>query len=166
MSTLDKLKNVCYHYNMKNKEKNKLANLNEQNEAKAISWIKEIIDEASKEIGCEDFFFCLELATEQPTRRNGAVAVMEIVENNPYRQAKIRLYPCAIPMYNSGNKEILLMSLLHELCHLKTNKIYDAAVDRFSSKDLIENLNEGLTDEISRLLEKVLKLKNPKKFKL
>lgn len=129
-------------------------------------WVMEVIKEASREIGCENYYFVLELANNQPSRENGSIAVMEIVENTPYKQAKITLFPCTLEMHKNGNKKILLMSLLHELCHLKTNKIYDAAVDRFSSKDLIDNLNEGLTDEISHLLEKVLKLKNPKKFKL
>jgi hypothetical protein len=47
--------------------------------------------------------------------------------------------------------------ILHELCHILTDPLYNTALSRFTTRDVVENERERLTDTIAVIIKNLIK---------
>jgi len=80
-------------------------------------------------------------------------AYMEHAFHYPYKTTEIRYDERALKDFeDKKNHEFLRKVLVHELCHSITDPLYNTAYDRFTSKEVLENERERLTDHIANII--------------
>lgn len=76
---------------------------------------------------------------------------MSCYVNYPYKDVTLGYSDEAI-MFYKNNKSKLDQTIIHELCHVITDELYNHAVDRFTSKKNIVNVNETCVDHIANVV--------------
>lgn len=80
-------------------------------------------------------------------------SLMECLCVYPYIDAQFNYSDKVVDMWK--NKESVVHIILHEMCHLITDPLYNKAVYRYVGKHEIEDEREKLTDVISKLVLKI-----------
>lgn len=110
-----------------------------------VAWIKKQIDYYKPILGLDIID-----VNVVPINNNN---YMETVCSYPYIDSEIRYSSRAFENWKTG---ILKKDrILHELCHLITDPLYCVGLDRFSTKDQIENERERLVDTISAIIRRI-----------
>lgn len=80
---------------------------------------------------------------------------MEITTTYPYLEPVIKYSDSALNQWKSGilKKDIIL----HELCHILTDPLYNKSLSRFVGENEIEDEREKLTDTITVILNNLIK---------
>ena len=79
--------------------------------------------------------------------------MMQIAFSYPYMYVKIFYFDKTIKDWINGDN--LISHITHELCHMITDPLYAKALERFASRQEIEDERERLTDYISNIVCKL-----------
>ena len=82
-----------------------------------------------------------------------------------YRTAYIKYYGSAIEAYNRGDFKLLVDALIHELLHLYTVPLVDAAVNRFVTEREIYDISEEATESLAFVMRRLLNKVTPELYK-
>lgn len=81
----------------------------------------------------------------------------------PYKNIEVHYAKDVFEDWKNGEKDEAEQVLIHELCHVFTDPLYSKAVDRFPSKNEIEDEREHLVDHITNIIWKNMACKGKKK---
>ena len=109
-------------------------------------WIKAKVDFYAPFLGLELHEITVEKSAEQ--------SHVGITCNYPYLDPTIKFSDKALEDWKKG--KIQPDRILHELCHILTDPLYVKAIQRYSSKNEIEDERERLTDTIAAILKKLI----------
>lgn len=93
----------------------------------------------------------LDSFTLQPIEKSGSKA-SESKLNYPYRDIQIRYSEDLFKDWENEKFNDAIQVLIHEMVHPLTDPLYCVSMDRFVSRDQIENEREGLTDYIANIV--------------
>lgn len=111
-----------------------------------VTWIKKKIEHYKPILG-------IELQEIGVRRGSPKVEYLEISFTYPYLDPSISYSQHALENWQKG---ILKPdSVLHELCHIITDPLYDSAFERFINKKTIEDNRERLTDTMAAIIRKL-----------
>jgi len=68
-----------------------------------------------------------------------------------YLRGTLRLYPCVLKDWESGNKKEVKDVVFHEISHLVTQHLYDVGVATYRDDGEMRDAWETLTEVVSRL---------------
>jgi len=77
----------------------------------------------------------------------------DFIYNYPYLNQTIGYSELAFKEWNEGKNQTSF--ILHEICHALTDPLYSKAVQRYVSKNEIEDERERLTDHICNIILKL-----------
>lgn len=84
----------------------------------------------------------------------------------PYKTAYIDVSPMAIDMAKTEHgRQQLIHALVHELCHVHTAPLADAAQSRFLTENELETRVEEVTESLADYVRENLQIKYPTLFK-
>jgi hypothetical protein len=106
-------------------------------------WIKQQIKHYSILLGVQLNDITLE-------RKEGEDEYMSITCTYPYIDPIIYYSESAYKNWKKGN--LKRDRILHELCHILTDPLYYVSLDRFVSKNTLNNERERLTDTIASII--------------
>ena len=81
---------------------------------------------------------------------------LSITCSYPYLQPTITYSSKSFSDFKEG--KLKRNAILHELCHMITDPLYSKSIQRFVSKDEIEDERELLTDKIAVILNNLIKV--------
>ena len=111
-------------------------------------WIKKQIDFYAPILGLQLHRIKIEEDSKE--------SYLAITCNYPYLDPKVKFSKNA---FNDWAKEEMQPDrILHELCHILTDPLYVKAIERYSSKNEINDERERLTDTIAAILRNLIKL--------
>lgn len=109
-------------------------------------WIKKCVDYYSPIIG-------VDLHEITIKKQEDEKYLMSIKCTYPYLDPTLYYSKESEELWKKG--ELKKDIILHELCHIITDKLYCKAISRFVSRDEIEDERENLTDTISAIIRKL-----------
>jgi len=96
-------------------------------------------------------------AKKMPRNCNSGM-VFSIEHSTRYHRTHITVYPPAFELWKNKRYGDLDEGIVHELCHIHTTAIMDAALKRFTTRDEIEEKIEDLTETIAQYVLKAANL--------
>lgn len=88
------------------------------------------------------------------------MVALTIRYSTSYKTADIWYYPLMEKLYEEGKYSLLRQAITHEVAHILTTALADAALDRFSTKKEIDKEIEALTESIGQLCRSLMDAKN------
>lgn len=88
------------------------------------------------------------------------MVALRIRYSTSYKTADIWYYPLMEKMYKEKKHSLLRQAITHEVAHIMTMGLADAALDRFASKKEIEKEIESLTESIGQMCRALMDAKN------
>lgn len=86
-------------------------------------------------------------------KKQGDDSYISIANTYPYLDPTLYYSDSAYKDWKKG--ELKGDRILHELCHILTDPLYCVALDRFMTKDVINNERERLTDTIAAIIRRL-----------
>lgn len=127
---------------------------------KMEEWVLRNCPIIAREIGLEDIRFAVmsDKTSEEPSPHNeDTTPVFRIGYDSIYKSAYITIHKTAYRMYESNQLELLTGMIVHEVCHIVTDRVVDLSMTRYvSGRSIIEKAAEELTESVSRIARKVL----------
>ena len=90
-----------------------------------------------------------------PIEGSDEVGFLESTFRYPYREIVIKYNPTKAQHYWKTDKDYLIKSLTHEMCHPLTDPLYTKAITRHTAGDEIEDERERLVDHIANIILKL-----------
>ena len=112
-----------------------------------VNWIKKQIDYYKP-------YLDINLQNIQ-VKENSSIEYLQIECAYPYLEPIINFSEKAFVNWKEG--KLSKDRILHELCHIITDPLYNKAIARYVSKDEIEDERERLTDTICIILNNLIK---------
>lgn len=116
-------------------------------------FIREIINSHRGKVFGHSYNIVIKYALEEAKVDSiGKQTIAEIDIDITYESAKITVYKHMLDKWNNKEYEDIENIILHELCHLVTEPMYEAALDRYTSAAEIEHSREWLTERINKII--------------
>jgi hypothetical protein len=87
-------------------------------------------------------------------RLDGDGHFMSISFRHPYLDMTLNYSERAIKTWQEDQRRHR-RQLIHELCHVVTDPLYDVALRRFTTTNEVENQRENVTDHIARIVDEL-----------
>lgn len=131
-----------------------------EQESSKIKEFKEFIESTFKQLS-DDYFIIdfvhvyFHYGLNQKPRCEDGDLIFDINYTPHYRQCHINVHGGALEMWERNQKEELIGGMIHELSHMHTQKIVEAAENRFITKKEIHTINEELTETIAEYVRRL-----------
>lgn len=112
-------------------------------------WAMPIVEKVMK-VMLVQHFYPVRLRWEKEIRGN---AIAGFSFSHPYQVMEIQYTDNLVKEWNE-DKDSAKNILTHEVSHALTDPLYNAGINRFSSRDQLEDEREKLTDHISNIVLK------------
>jgi len=131
------------------------------------NWVFEVVPEIFREYGIEETSLYVKTLPidERRYRDENGEGVMDISYNKPYKTAYLNIHPMAQELWEEENISILAQTITHEVAHILTNALGEAALNRHVTRKEINEHVEHLTESIAQMGRKLLRLNGAKVFK-
>jgi hypothetical protein len=131
--------------------------MKKQNKLTAKDFILEIHDKYRAILGLNLWGYKIDLSkvAKHTDDRNGTT-LAEISQNRSYLKYTITIYPELIKMYDDKKNDEVKLAIVHELCHILTEPLYDIAINscppgvNFETEREREKLTETLAKFICK----------------
>lgn len=122
------------------------------------SWVRNLVAELKEYFFLHDWVITLAWGDESEDPE----CVANIRTDSGYSQALITVFPLAETLWKEGDINQLVMSFVHEFCHVLTDPIYKAGNEPYTkqTQNFIEEIRERQTQKTAVIILRNL----PKKF--
>jgi hypothetical protein len=118
--------------------------------------IMNLLEQLDWMFGCQNYQRSVRFEDKDIELSNGRIPALEININDDYQELIIIIYPHFFEHDLDNQRKLLL----HELCHLITDRLKNLALDlfngRFRTYDDIQESKEKATSQIENILHKLL----------
>jgi hypothetical protein len=118
-----------------------------------VNFIEKTIGEIRSAANFKDYKINFRFAKkDKELEDGGGLTVADIHVDTRYLSAYITVFPCLKKIYNNSDYDEIRSVICHEMAHIRTQKLYDCAVNRNISERELKNSWETLTEEYGRLI--------------